>query len=209
MLYLTACANDVAREGRRTTIVAKDVMGALKELDFEEFVPLMEKFLEVHRKEVLGKKEEKERLKKEKAGLGEDGRDSAGKFVAKEDGKDDKDGKEGDGGDEAGEAGGDAGEKEDDAKEAGGVEEAANATNAGDEDDKKDDSMEEVAVGEEATNAVTNAAGDGAEPSAVEAKRARDDEGVEEGEGKSIGNDGAEKEADQPSAKKQKVDAEE
>ena len=45
VLYLTACANDVAREGRRTTIVAKDVMGALKELEFEEFVPLMEKFL--------------------------------------------------------------------------------------------------------------------------------------------------------------------
>jgi hypothetical protein len=170
-------------------------MGALKELDFEEFVPLMEKFLEVHRKEVLGKKEEKERLKKEKAGLGEDGRDSAGKFVAK-DGKDDKDGKEGDGGDEAGEAGGDAGEKEDDAKEAGGVEEAANAS-AG--DGKEDVAM--VAAMEDAANA-TNA-------SAVEAKRARDDEGLEEGEGKSVGNGGVEEEADQPSAKKQKVDAEE
>ena len=66
VLYLTACANDVAREGRRTTIVAKDVLGALKELDFEEFVPLMEQFLEGHRKEESKKKEEKERIKKAK-----------------------------------------------------------------------------------------------------------------------------------------------
>eukprot|EP00580_Thalassiosira_gravida_P011900 CAMPEP_0201643412 /NCGR_PEP_ID=MMETSP0493-20130528/28141_1 /ASSEMBLY_ACC=CAM_ASM_000838 /TAXON_ID=420259 /ORGANISM="Thalassiosira gravida, Strain GMp14c1" /LENGTH=203 /DNA_ID=CAMNT_0048117827 /DNA_START=37 /DNA_END=645 /DNA_ORIENTATION=- len=64
VLYLTACANDVAREGRRSTIVAKDVLGALKELDFGEFVPLMEKFLEGHRKEERCKKEEKERVKK-------------------------------------------------------------------------------------------------------------------------------------------------
>ena len=47
VLYLTACANDVAREGKRTTIVAKDVLAALKELEFDDFVPLMEKFLEV------------------------------------------------------------------------------------------------------------------------------------------------------------------
>lgn len=100
VLYLTACANDVAREGRRTTIVAKDVLGALKELDFGDFVPLMEKFLEGHRKEEGRKKEEKERLKKlqvekqqvhkdEKGGT--EGRDATtGKFVT-------KDGKQGDG----------------------------------------------------------------------------------------------------------------
>src|SRR5210317_2068129 len=65
ILYLTACANDVAREGRRTTIVAKDVIGALKELDFDEFIPSMEKFLEGHRRDEKVKKEEKERLKKQ------------------------------------------------------------------------------------------------------------------------------------------------
>mmetsp|Transcript_30913 Transcript_30913/g.56015 ORF Transcript_30913/g.56015 Transcript_30913/m.56015 type:complete len:247 (+) Transcript_30913:120-860(+) len=91
VLYLTACANDVAREGRRTTIVAKDVLGALRELDFEEFVPLMEKFLEGHRKEEKSKKEEKERVKKlqqQQQMLNEekeDGRDTTtGKFVAKD-----------------------------------------------------------------------------------------------------------------------------
>ena len=63
VLYLTACANDVAREGRRTTIVAKDVLGALKELDFEDFLPAMDVFLEGYRKEEKSKKEEKEMLK--------------------------------------------------------------------------------------------------------------------------------------------------
>mmetsp|Transcript_1207 Transcript_1207/g.1896 ORF Transcript_1207/g.1896 Transcript_1207/m.1896 type:complete len:301 (-) Transcript_1207:704-1606(-) len=78
ILYLTACANDVAREGRRTTIVAKDVIGALKELEFEEFVPAMERFLEGHRREERSKKEEKERMKNS---VGEK-RDKEGKFVS-------------------------------------------------------------------------------------------------------------------------------
>jgi histone H3/H4 len=30
VFYLTSCANDLAREGRRTTIGAKDVLGALQ-----------------------------------------------------------------------------------------------------------------------------------------------------------------------------------
>jgi DNA polymerase epsilon subunit 3 len=81
----------VAREGRRTTIVAKDVIGALKELDFEDFIPAMEKFLEGHRKDELSKKEEKERLKEKKKGGKEGGsgdgddyaeRDSTGKFAS-------------------------------------------------------------------------------------------------------------------------------
>ncbi|KAL3810206.1 hypothetical protein ACHAXA_006346 [Cyclostephanos tholiformis] len=54
VLYLTACANDVAREGRRTTIVAKDVLGALRELDFGDFLPAMEAFLEGHRRDEQG-----------------------------------------------------------------------------------------------------------------------------------------------------------
>lgn len=50
----------MAREGRRTTIIAKDVLGALKELDFEEFIPSMDVFLEGYRREEKNKKEEKE-----------------------------------------------------------------------------------------------------------------------------------------------------
>jgi DNA polymerase epsilon subunit 3 len=30
VLYVTSCANDLAREGRRSTISAKDVLGALQ-----------------------------------------------------------------------------------------------------------------------------------------------------------------------------------
>ncbi|KAL3786132.1 hypothetical protein HJC23_010706 [Cyclotella cryptica] len=70
VLYLTSCANDLAREGRRTTVSAKDVMDALKELDFEEFTPPMEKFLEQHRISEKTKKEEKERLKATKPDAG-------------------------------------------------------------------------------------------------------------------------------------------
>jgi DNA polymerase epsilon subunit 3 len=66
VLYLASCANDLAREGRRTTVSAKDVLGALHELDFDEFIPQMEKFLEQHRKEEQAKKEEKDRLKASK-----------------------------------------------------------------------------------------------------------------------------------------------
>ena len=66
VLYLTACANDVAREGRRTTIVAKDVLGALRELDFVDFLPVMEEFLEGHRRDERNKKEEKESMKMSK-----------------------------------------------------------------------------------------------------------------------------------------------
>ena len=63
--------------------MAKDVIGALKELDFEEFVPAMEKFLEGHRKEEQSKKEEKERMKQRSASLdGGDKRDKGGKFVS-------------------------------------------------------------------------------------------------------------------------------
>ena len=58
-------------------------MGALSELDFGEYVPIMEKFLEGHRKEEKNKKDEKERLKKQ-AGEEVKVKDSTtGQFVAK------------------------------------------------------------------------------------------------------------------------------
>lgn len=131
VLYLTACANDVAREGRRTTIVAKDVLGALKELDFEEFVPLMEKCLEGHRKEEKNKKEEKERLKKQQQKKDEQGEEqkkndpTTGKFVAKDGNQQqDEDGGAGDG-EKGGEMKEVAGEEEDGANAAAGGDETA------------------------------------------------------------------------------------
>lgn len=90
VLYLTSCANDVAREGKRTTIIAKDVLGALKELDFEEFIPCMDAFLEGYRREEKNKKEEKEAMKvkrfqQQQQMQQQPGRDgTTGKFIAKE-----------------------------------------------------------------------------------------------------------------------------
>eukprot|EP00569_Conticribra_weissflogii_P013231 CAMPEP_0171379192 /NCGR_PEP_ID=MMETSP0879-20121228/25852_1 /TAXON_ID=67004 /ORGANISM="Thalassiosira weissflogii, Strain CCMP1336" /LENGTH=151 /DNA_ID=CAMNT_0011889865 /DNA_START=149 /DNA_END=601 /DNA_ORIENTATION=+ len=61
VLYLTTCANDFAREGKRSTIIAKDVLNAVKELGFgEDFGDTLEKFLEVHRREEMEKKKVKE-----------------------------------------------------------------------------------------------------------------------------------------------------
>lgn len=56
IVYLTACANDFARESKRQTITANDIIAACKELDFEEFAPKLEKFIEEHRKNEKKKK---------------------------------------------------------------------------------------------------------------------------------------------------------
>jgi len=49
IIYLTACANDFARENRRQTITANDVLAAIKELEFDEFAPELTTFLERYR----------------------------------------------------------------------------------------------------------------------------------------------------------------
>mmetsp|Transcript_1753 Transcript_1753/g.2626 ORF Transcript_1753/g.2626 Transcript_1753/m.2626 type:complete len:205 (-) Transcript_1753:7-621(-) len=59
VIYLTTCANDFARENRRQTITANDVLAAVKELDFDEFTPQLEAFLEQHRSEERSKKDAK------------------------------------------------------------------------------------------------------------------------------------------------------
>ena len=58
-IYLTTCANDFAREHKRTTITAADILAAMKELDFDEFVPQLELFLAEHRADEKRKKEAK------------------------------------------------------------------------------------------------------------------------------------------------------
>mmetsp|Transcript_31399 Transcript_31399/g.46877 ORF Transcript_31399/g.46877 Transcript_31399/m.46877 type:complete len:242 (-) Transcript_31399:312-1037(-) len=63
VIYLTACANDFARENKRQTITANDVMAAVKELDFEEFLPQLTSFLEQHRAEEKIKRKAKEAAK--------------------------------------------------------------------------------------------------------------------------------------------------
>jgi len=59
IIYLTACANDFARENRRQTITANDVLAAIKELEFDEFSPELNTFLEGYREAEKSKKDVK------------------------------------------------------------------------------------------------------------------------------------------------------
>eukprot|EP00590_Aulacoseira_subarctica_P003527 CAMPEP_0172434090 /NCGR_PEP_ID=MMETSP1064-20121228/70448_1 /TAXON_ID=202472 /ORGANISM="Aulacoseira subarctica , Strain CCAP 1002/5" /LENGTH=261 /DNA_ID=CAMNT_0013182289 /DNA_START=31 /DNA_END=817 /DNA_ORIENTATION=+ len=56
-IYLATCANDFARESKRQTITANDIFAAMKELDFDEFIPQLEQFLQEHRKDEKWKKD--------------------------------------------------------------------------------------------------------------------------------------------------------
>jgi DNA polymerase epsilon subunit 3 len=46
IIYVTAAANDFCKEHKRQTISAQDVLESMKELEFEDFVEPLEKFLE-------------------------------------------------------------------------------------------------------------------------------------------------------------------
>jgi DNA polymerase epsilon subunit 3 len=59
IIYLTSCANDFARENKRQTITAHDVLAALTELDFDDFTPQLTSFLESYRATEKSKKESK------------------------------------------------------------------------------------------------------------------------------------------------------
>ena len=72
IIYLTACANDFAREHKRQTITANDILAAVKELDFDEFTPQLESFIELHRVAEKKKKAEKATAKREKEEQGGD-----------------------------------------------------------------------------------------------------------------------------------------
>ncbi|CAJ1954612.1 unnamed protein product [Cylindrotheca closterium] len=67
IIYLTACANDFARENRRQTITANDVLAAVKELEFDEMSGDLQKFLEKYREAEKSKKVAKAAAKKEAA----------------------------------------------------------------------------------------------------------------------------------------------
>jgi len=80
VIYLTACANDFAREHKRQTITANDIMAAIQELDFDEFTPQLSAFLDQHRKEEKAKRERKKVIESKK-----NDEDNLGRKHAKED----------------------------------------------------------------------------------------------------------------------------
>jgi DNA polymerase epsilon subunit 3 len=67
IIYLTSCANDYARENKRQTITANDVLAATKELEFDEFLPDMTQFLENYRAMEKSKKDAKAKAAADKA----------------------------------------------------------------------------------------------------------------------------------------------
>lgn len=73
IIYLTACANDFARENRRQTITANDVLAAIKELEFDEFTPHLTKFLDHYRELEKSKKQAKAKAKEEMMDEDEEG----------------------------------------------------------------------------------------------------------------------------------------
>ncbi|KAH9251365.1 hypothetical protein BASA81_010776 [Batrachochytrium salamandrivorans] len=76
ILYITACANELAKTGKRSTINSQDVMTALTELGYASFIPHLESTLEKMRVESIARKVHKLKPKKGQAqGGGEDDED--------------------------------------------------------------------------------------------------------------------------------------
>lgn len=57
VLYCTSCANNHAMENKRKTLTANDVLGALDEMEFEQFIDPLKESLEAFKKEQKDKKE--------------------------------------------------------------------------------------------------------------------------------------------------------
>ncbi|XP_076454680.1 DNA polymerase epsilon subunit 3-like [Babylonia areolata] len=59
VLYATSCSNNYALKAKRKTISAQDVLSAMEEMDFEQFVEPLTDALEAFRSQQQGKKERK------------------------------------------------------------------------------------------------------------------------------------------------------
>ncbi|GMH32863.1 hypothetical protein BSKO_00697 [Bryopsis sp. KO-2023] len=71
--YVTSTANDICREAKRQTVGADDVLRALDDLDFGDFVPQLREVLEDFKKDAKEKSRKKqEQLKKRKVDRDED-----------------------------------------------------------------------------------------------------------------------------------------
>lgn len=68
MLYATSCTNNFAIKGKRKILNASDVLSAMEEIVFQQFIILLKEALEPYRREQKGKKEasEQRRIKTKK-----------------------------------------------------------------------------------------------------------------------------------------------
>ena len=66
VLYCTSCANNFAMQQKRKTLKDTDVLQALEDMEFEEFIPQLKECLEAFKIEQKGKKAALEKRKKAK-----------------------------------------------------------------------------------------------------------------------------------------------
>ncbi|KAL3692604.1 hypothetical protein R1sor_006255 [Riccia sorocarpa] len=144
--YLSATANDICRESKRQTINAEDVLRAVEEVEFGEFVEPLQTALEAYREENQNKKAQKgvatgRRRRKRKI---QEDNDQNGKDEEEENGKEEEEEEEENGKEDEEEEDNDKEEEvEEEVEEED--EEAANQVeeDEGDDDEGGRDSMEE------------------------------------------------------------------
>ncbi|CAJ1050104.1 DNA polymerase epsilon subunit 3 [Xyrichtys novacula] len=66
VLYATSCANNFAMKAKRKTLNAGDVLAAMEEMEFEQFLEPLREALEVYKKGQKGKREVSEQKRKDK-----------------------------------------------------------------------------------------------------------------------------------------------
>ncbi|KAK3579929.1 hypothetical protein CHS0354_014040 [Potamilus streckersoni] len=65
VLYATSCSNNFAMKGKRKTIAAQDVITAMEDMEFDQFVEPLKNCLEAYRKGQQGKKDQKKKSKEQ------------------------------------------------------------------------------------------------------------------------------------------------
>ncbi|XP_035692398.1 DNA polymerase epsilon subunit 3-like [Branchiostoma floridae] len=68
VLYATSCANNFALKGKRKTLNGTDVIAAVQEMEFEQFMDQLKDSWEAFKKEQKDKKDAAEKRKKTKEG---------------------------------------------------------------------------------------------------------------------------------------------
>lgn len=63
VLYATSCSNNFALKGKRKTISANDVLSALEDMEFDQFVDPLKECLAAYKRGQQGKKDQKKKEK--------------------------------------------------------------------------------------------------------------------------------------------------
>lgn len=105
VLYATSCSNNFALKAKRKTITAKDVLDALEDMEFDQFVDPLKQCLEAFKKNQQGKKDQKKK-EKEMSNSGAGDAEDEGVVVLEEEESGEENMEEGGA---AGEGGGDEG----------------------------------------------------------------------------------------------------